>query len=172
MISFGLRWRLAQSATSFGRQVAAGLLVTAIGSTLFPFGSRGPAAAPSEPKVAIRIEPAPASEPPARPLLQEARFETAPETRAAKPVATHKPKPTAAVLPPTRPHDTPEAAVPAETVAADPDPIWLANTRAALGLSVSTIDATKRLAFDGKDWATHAAVGAVTTLGQAMRFAP
>jgi len=163
-----LRWRLAQSATSFGRQVAAGLMVTAIGSAFFPFGARAPAAAPPEPKVSLRIEPAP---PAAQPLLQDARFEAAPEPRVVKPVASHKPKPVVAVLPPPRPRETIEAEAVAATPTIDPDPNWLANTRAALGMNPSAFVATQRWAVEGPLWAAHAAAGAVTTVGQAMRLA-
>jgi len=178
MMSFGLRWRLAQSATSFGRQVAAGLMVTAIGSAFFPFGARGPAAAPPEPKVTMRVEPAPETPPATQPLLQDARFESAPEPRAVKPTATHKPKPLVAVLPPPRPRETIEAEAPTPTAATEPDPNWLANTRAALGMTPSAFEAapsalatTRYWAVEGPLWAAHAALGAVTTLGQAAHLA-
>ena len=171
MMSFGLRWRLAQSATSFGRQVAAGLMVTAIGSAFFPFGARGPAAAPPEPKVTMRVEPAPETPPATQPLLQDARFELSPEPRAVKPTATHKPKPLVAILPPPRPRETIEAEAPTPTASTEPDPNWLANTRAALGMNPSAFVATQRWAVEGPLWAAHAAAGAVTTVGQAMRLA-
>jgi hypothetical protein len=175
MISFGLRWRLAQGASSLARQVITGVTATVIASQLLSPGARGPVAPPPEPKITLRIEPE--AEPAAsyRPLIQQASevvaVDPAPaaEQHLVKPIS-HKPKSVVAMLPPARPREAPDVTAPPPATDSARD--WLAGSRAAFDVGAAAFDASRRWALEGKDWAVQAASGATSVVSQAVRFGP
>jgi hypothetical protein len=179
MISFGLRWRLARGASSLLRQVSIGVIATAIASVVLPIGARSPASAPPEPKISLRIEPEAQPKTLDRRLIQQASEVVDAEPAAVAEThmvksASHKPKHVVAMLPPVRPRETPEILAVASEPAAEA-PVswdWLATPRAAVDVTASAFDASKRWALEGKDWASQAASGATTVLSQAVRFGP
>lgn len=178
MMSFGLRWRLAQGASHVARQVAVGVIVTAIVSVVFPFGPRSQAVVAPAPKITLRAELDAQTAPEAQPLVQQASavVEAVSEPHAIKPAVTHRPKPVVAALPPARPHEAAEtqavAPAPIAAVLTAPATDWLSSTRTAVDVSLSALDTTKRWALSGKDWVSATTAGAVASIGQAVRFGP